>query len=142
QTRRSRSGLGLWCHIVVLVAIFQSPFYGLLSAQIHIVFIAIALACRDACAPAPTPAPARPPPSAARCWWPWAAAEASSTARTGTASTGTASTGTASTGTASIATGPRASTAWARPASDPPVPPGGVSLPDFESAFLSAAMAH
>ncbi|HZQ77418.1 MAG TPA: O-antigen ligase family protein [Acidimicrobiia bacterium] len=55
QTRRSRSGLGLWCHIVVLVAIFQSPFYGLLSAQLHIVFIAIALAYRDACEPDPEP---------------------------------------------------------------------------------------
>jgi O-antigen ligase len=55
QTRRSRSSLGLWCHIVVLVAIFQSPFYGLLSAQIHIVFIAIALAYRDACEPDPEP---------------------------------------------------------------------------------------
>jgi hypothetical protein len=59
QTRRSRSGLGLWCHIVVLVAIFQSPFYGLLAAQLHIVFIAIALAYRDACEPDPDPLPAR-----------------------------------------------------------------------------------
>jgi hypothetical protein len=57
QTRRSRSSLGLWCHIVVLVAIFQSPFYGLLSAQIHIVFIAIALAYRDAYDPDPLPTP-------------------------------------------------------------------------------------
>jgi len=56
QTRRSRSGLGLWCHVVVLVAIFQSPFYGLLAAQLHIVFIAIALAYRDACEPDPRPA--------------------------------------------------------------------------------------
>jgi hypothetical protein len=56
QTRRSRSGVGLWCHIVVLVAIFQSPFYGLLAAQLHIVFIAIALAYRDACEPDPRPA--------------------------------------------------------------------------------------
>ena len=47
QTRRSRSSLGLWCHVVVLVAIFQSPFYGLLAAQLHIVFIAIALAYRE-----------------------------------------------------------------------------------------------
>ena len=29
------------------VAIFQSPFYGLLASQIHLVFIAIALAYRD-----------------------------------------------------------------------------------------------
>ena len=57
QTRRSRSSLGLWCHIVVLVAIFQSPFYGLLASQLHIVFIAIALAYRDACEPDPDPEP-------------------------------------------------------------------------------------
>lgn len=62
QTRRSRSGIGLWCHIVVLVAIFQSPFYGLLSAQIHIVFIAIALAYRDAYEPDPVPSPTADPP--------------------------------------------------------------------------------
>jgi hypothetical protein len=59
QTRRSRSSLGLWCHIVVLVAIFQSPFYGLLAAQLHIVFIAIALAYRDACEPDPDREPIR-----------------------------------------------------------------------------------
>jgi hypothetical protein len=57
QTRRNRSSLGLWCHIVVLVAIFQSPFYGLLASQLHIVFIAIALAYRDACEPDPDPEP-------------------------------------------------------------------------------------
>ena len=57
QTRRSRSGLGLWCHVVVVVAIFQSPFYGLLASQLHIVFIAIGLAYRDACEPDPDPEP-------------------------------------------------------------------------------------
>ena len=62
QTRRSRSGLGLWCHIVVLVAIFQSPFYGLLAAQLHIVFIAIALAYRDAYEPDPVPTATFEPP--------------------------------------------------------------------------------
>jgi polysaccharide biosynthesis protein PslJ len=62
QTRRSRSGLGLWCHIVVLVAIFQSPFYGLLAAQLHIVFIAIALAYRDAYEPDPVPTATSEPP--------------------------------------------------------------------------------
>jgi O-antigen ligase len=51
QTRRARSALGLWCHIVVLVALFQSPFYGLLASQIHLVFIAIALAFREASEP-------------------------------------------------------------------------------------------
>jgi hypothetical protein len=55
QTRRSKSGLGLWCHIVVLVAIFQSPFYGLLASQLHLVFIAIALAYRDRIPETPAP---------------------------------------------------------------------------------------
>lgn len=64
QTRRSRSPVALWCHIVVLVALFQSPFYGLLASQLHIVFIAIALAYREACDPDPAPVPAarRPAP--------------------------------------------------------------------------------
>jgi len=56
QTRRARSALGLWCHVVVLVALFQSPFYGLLAAQLHIVFIAIALASREVTEPDPPPA--------------------------------------------------------------------------------------
>ncbi len=55
QTRRSRSSLGLWCHVVVLVAIFQSPFYGLLASQLHLVFVAIALAYRDAIPDGPAP---------------------------------------------------------------------------------------
>src|SRR5436190_102388 len=46
QTRRARSPLALWCHIVVVVALFQSPFYGLLAAQLHLVFVAIGLASR------------------------------------------------------------------------------------------------
>lgn len=58
QTRRARSGLGLWCHVVILVAIFQSPFYGLLAAQLHLVFIAIALAYRDS-VEARSPGPGR-----------------------------------------------------------------------------------
>jgi polysaccharide biosynthesis protein PslJ len=54
QTRRAKSPLALWCHIVVLVALFQSPFYGLLASQIHLVFIAIALAYRESCDPDPS----------------------------------------------------------------------------------------
>jgi hypothetical protein len=42
---------------VVLVALFQSPFYGLLAAQLHLVFIAIALAGREAADPDPLPEP-------------------------------------------------------------------------------------
>jgi O-antigen ligase len=76
QTRRSRSPVALWCHIVVLVALFQSPFYGLLASQIHLVFIAIALAYREACDPDPSPVPAarRPAPIVA----PWRADHISS----------------------------------------------------------------
>jgi hypothetical protein len=47
QSRRARSPLALWCHIVVLVALFQSPFYGLLAAQLHLMFIAVGLASRE-----------------------------------------------------------------------------------------------
>jgi hypothetical protein len=61
QTRRSRTPLALWCHIVVLVALLQSPFYGLLASQLHIIFIAIDLAYRDACEPDPEPVPASAP---------------------------------------------------------------------------------
>jgi hypothetical protein len=64
RTRRARSHLELWCHIVVVVALFQSPFYGLLAAQLHIVFVAIGLASREAADPDPLPvkAKARPRP--------------------------------------------------------------------------------
>ena len=62
QTRRARSPLALWCHIVVLVALFQSPFYGLLAAQLHIVFVAVGLAGREVTEP--DPPPVRPAPRA------------------------------------------------------------------------------
>jgi hypothetical protein len=55
RSRRARSPLALWCHIVVLVALFQSPFYGLLAAQLHLVFIAIGLASREEIEPDPLP---------------------------------------------------------------------------------------
>jgi hypothetical protein len=57
HTRRARTPLALWCHMVVLVALFQSPFYGLLAAQLHIVFIAVALAAREVAEPDLPPAP-------------------------------------------------------------------------------------
>src|SRR5919197_840670 len=60
QTRRAKSPLALWCHIVVLVALFQSPFYGLLAAQLHLVFIAVGLASREVTEPDPAPVPAAP----------------------------------------------------------------------------------
>jgi hypothetical protein len=60
RTRRARSPLALWCHIVVLVALFQSPFYGLLAAQLHLVFIAIGLSSREEVEPDPLPERAKP----------------------------------------------------------------------------------
>jgi hypothetical protein len=57
HTRRARTPLGLWCHMVVVVALFQSPFYGLLAAQLHLVFVAIGLAYREVAEPDPPPAP-------------------------------------------------------------------------------------
>jgi hypothetical protein len=47
RTRRAVSSIGLWCHMVVLVAIVQMPFYGLIPTQMHIVAIAVALAFRE-----------------------------------------------------------------------------------------------
>lgn len=47
RTRKARTTTGLWCHIVIVLALIQMPFYGLLSAQLHIIAIAIALAARE-----------------------------------------------------------------------------------------------
>jgi polysaccharide biosynthesis protein PslJ len=47
RTRRVVSNTGLWCHMVVLMAIVQMPFYGLIPTQMHIVAIAVALAFRE-----------------------------------------------------------------------------------------------
>lgn len=63
RSGRARTPAALWCHVVVLLALVQMPFYGLLSAQLHVVMIAIALAAREArdpdvAVPAPTPGPA------------------------------------------------------------------------------------
>jgi hypothetical protein len=47
RTRRAVTNTGLWCHMVVLMAIVQMPFYGLIPTQMHIVAIAVALAFRE-----------------------------------------------------------------------------------------------
>jgi hypothetical protein len=47
RTRKSVTNTGLWCHMVVLMAIVQMPFYGLIPTQMHIVAIAVALAFRE-----------------------------------------------------------------------------------------------
>ena len=51
RTRRASSTAALWCHVVVLLAIVQMPFYGLLSSQLHVIMLAIALASREAVEP-------------------------------------------------------------------------------------------
>ena len=53
RTRRASTAAGLWCHVVVLVALAQMAFYGLLSSQLHIIMIAIALAAREMVEPDP-----------------------------------------------------------------------------------------
>jgi hypothetical protein len=47
RTRKAVSNTGLWCHMVVLMAIVQMPFYGLIPTQMHIVAVAVALAFRE-----------------------------------------------------------------------------------------------
>jgi hypothetical protein len=47
RTKKARTTAGLWCHIVLLLAVVQMPFYGLLHMQIQILAIAFALACRE-----------------------------------------------------------------------------------------------
>ncbi|MGH8974124.1 MAG: hypothetical protein ACRD0C_13095, partial [Acidimicrobiia bacterium] len=53
RTRRARSPIALWCHVVILLAMIQMPFYGLLPSQLNIIMIAIALASREAVDPDP-----------------------------------------------------------------------------------------
>lgn len=53
MTRRARTQAALWSHTVILLALVQIPFYGLLPTQLHIVFLAIALAFRDKDQPDP-----------------------------------------------------------------------------------------
>ena len=53
--RRARSAVGLWCHVVCLVAIVQLPFYGQIPTQLFIIMIAIALAAREQADPDPVP---------------------------------------------------------------------------------------
>lgn len=53
RSRRARSDIGLWCHVCILVAVIQMPFYGLLAAQMHVIMVAIALVERDRVEPDP-----------------------------------------------------------------------------------------
>ncbi|MDQ4095400.1 MAG: O-antigen ligase family protein [Actinomycetota bacterium] len=47
QTRRSRSRLQFFCHMAIVIAIIQLPFYAALPGQIFVVMIAAGLALRE-----------------------------------------------------------------------------------------------
>ena len=54
---RSLAPLAVLIVLCVLIAIVQSPFYGLLAAQLNIVMVAIAIVERDKFEPDPEPEP-------------------------------------------------------------------------------------
>jgi hypothetical protein len=64
RTRRARTTAALWCHVVLLLAVVQMPFYGLLHMQIHILAVAFALASREMIDPDIPPEVAPPKPRA------------------------------------------------------------------------------
>jgi polysaccharide biosynthesis protein PslJ len=47
RTREARSEVGFWSNVVVLIALAQIAYYGLLPAQIHLLMAAAALAWRE-----------------------------------------------------------------------------------------------
>lgn len=51
--RRGRTPVALWCHVVLLVAMVQLPFYGQIPTQLFIIMIAVALAGRERVDPDP-----------------------------------------------------------------------------------------
>jgi polysaccharide biosynthesis protein PslJ len=53
RTRKAPTSATLWCHVTVLLGIVMMPFYGLFEAQIHIIFVALALALRETVEPDP-----------------------------------------------------------------------------------------
>jgi hypothetical protein len=53
RTRKVKSPMALWCHVVVVLALVQMPFYGLLPSQLNIIMIAIAIASREEIDPDP-----------------------------------------------------------------------------------------
>jgi len=46
RSRRARSPLRFWPHVVILIAIIQMPYYNLLATDIHILMVAAALSLR------------------------------------------------------------------------------------------------
>jgi hypothetical protein len=61
RTRKARTNAALWCHIVLLLAVIQMPFYGLLHMQMHILAVAFALASREMIDPDVPPEPVAAP---------------------------------------------------------------------------------
>lgn len=61
RTRRARSPVAFWCHVVLLVSLVQLPYYGMLPAQLQITMIALALGLRavadEAAPPIEAPVP-------------------------------------------------------------------------------------
>lgn len=55
-TFRRRDPVGLWCHVTIVIAILQLPFYEQLPAPLSITMVAAGLALRRGRRPLPTPA--------------------------------------------------------------------------------------
>jgi hypothetical protein len=50
QTQRRHSPFHLWMSVVLLIALIQLPYYGMLPVPIHLVMVAAALSWREALA--------------------------------------------------------------------------------------------
>ncbi len=72
RLRRGRAGPVLWAHVILLMAIMQMPFYGMLPVELQTVMVAAGLGFRElevrppAAAPAPTAAGVAAQPSVPR----------------------------------------------------------------------------
>ena len=64
RTRKAKTNAALWCHIVLLLAVVQMPFYGLLHMQMHVLAVAFALASREMIDPDIEPEVVAPKPRA------------------------------------------------------------------------------
>jgi hypothetical protein len=67
RMRAASTELGFWCHVLVLIALVQAPFYDWLGAPLVVIMVAIALAAREsgangAAATADAESNALPPP--------------------------------------------------------------------------------
>jgi hypothetical protein len=57
RTRRGKTSLDLWMHVVLFVALVQMAYYGMIPVPIHIAMVAAALAFRPAAEGSPGPTP-------------------------------------------------------------------------------------